>query len=56
MDKNKGNVGMTVFKLVLHHAEGKTLPGGWWKHLEGAVGKLKEIDVEKWGKIQKYMK
>lgn len=46
---------MTLFKLVLHHVDAKTLPSGWNKGLEDVLQKLKMTDGDKWAKIAKYI-
>lgn len=45
IDGQGGNIAITLYKLVLHHAEAKTLPAGWFKGLETAVGQIKQMDA-----------
>jgi hypothetical protein len=55
MSNHGGEVCIPMFKLVLHHAEKRTLPAGWSKGLEKLVGALQVQDREKYAKIQKYL-
>lgn len=55
LSKNNADVSLTLFKLVLHHFDQKTLPNKWSIGLETAIEKLKIIDKEKWMKIAKYI-
>lgn len=50
----KGDLGMTVFKLAMHHEQ--KLPKNWQTGLEKYIESLKGIDYEKWVKIQKLLK
>jgi hypothetical protein len=51
-----GDISVVLFKLVLYHVEHNTLPNGWNRQLEKAIEGMKNLDYEKWIKLQKYCK
>ena len=52
--KLRGDIGMTVFKLAMHHEQ--KLQKNWQVGLEKEIESLKLTDYEKWVKIQKLVK